>query len=376
MVLMQARRFSCLPPGRTAAIMQFMRIALFCPFTQGPTRGNITSVQRISKHLVLHGCQVDCICLDMPDIHEQLLQLSVTPPDILHAFHAFHAGATAREVAHQLNRPYLITLTGSDLFDPAFRDHADTTQAIKDAAAVTCFDPLMAALASRSFPLAATKLTVIPQGVEPFPEARPLKRPADAIVILLPAALRPVKGIDWAIDQLAPLVRELPKLELWIAGGTLDTDYVRLIQSKTAALPWVKMLGEVPHQEMGAVYATADVVLNSSLFEGGMANTLLEAMAMGKPVMARDIPGNRSLIQHGETGWLYESGEQLCQLLRSFAQQPGLSRTIGLAAQTHVLDNFSPDHEASALVQLYNRLVRQSAHYPLSDQSVLQKQQV
>jgi glycosyltransferase involved in cell wall biosynthesis len=333
-----------------------MHIALFCPFSHGPTRGNITSVKRIAKYLRQTSCQVELVPLDVPDRHERLQKLVTSPPDLLHAFHAFHAGPVARQVAIKSGVPYIITLTGSDLFDPVLRDHQETRQAIHDAAAITCFDPLVAELADQTFPMITDKLMVIPQGVEPFPEYPAVTRSANEFIILLPSALRPVKGIDFALAQLEPLIADLPNLQLWVVGGVLDTEYATTIRAQTADLPWVHLKGEVPHKAMGQLYAAADLVLNSSLFEGGMANALLEAMIMAKPVLARDVPGNRSLIRHGKTGWLFQDGDDLRQLVRSLAQQPGQREAVGRAARDFVTNHFSPALEATSLAALYTRL--------------------
>ena len=334
-----------------------MQIALFAPYSQGPIRGNITSVQRIARHLQLHGLQTDLISLDATDLPLRLQNLALTPPTLLHGFHAFHAGPLTRTTAQQLGLPYLITLTGSDLFDPALRDQTETRLALHDAAAVTCFDPLVAELAKQAFPQISPKLHVIPQGVEPFQDTIPAEKPSDSFVILLPAALRPVKGIDFAIEQLTPLALEQPLMQLWIAGGELDYQYAATIRAQAAKLPWVKLLGEVPHQSMGALYAAANLVLNSSEFEGGMANALLEAMVMGKPVLARDVPGNRSLICHGETGWLFQDGEELCRLIRQLMADQALRTTIAGQAQQYVLAQYSPQREAGLLAQLYRSLI-------------------
>ena len=338
-----------------------MHIALFAPYSKGPTRGNITSVQRIARHLQMHGLQTDLISLDATDLSLRLQNLVSTPPTLLHGFHAFHTGPLTRTTAQHLGLPYLITLTGSDLFDPVLRDHTETRQALHDAAAVTCFDPIVAELAMQAFPRISSQLHVIPQGVEPFQGTRPAEKTSDSFVILLPAALRPVKGIDSAIEQLTPLALEQPQLQLWIAGGELDYQYAATVRAQAAKLPWVKLLGEVSHQAMGALYAAADLVLNSSQFEGGMANALLEAMVMGKPVLARDIPGNRSLIRNRETGWLFQDGEALCRLIRQLMANPTLRNTVAHQAQQHVLTQYSPQREAKLLVQLYCSLLASPA---------------
>jgi glycosyltransferase involved in cell wall biosynthesis len=334
-----------------------MHITLFCPFIQGPTRGNITTIQRIATHLQKIGHRISLIALDSPDTQDQLQQLQTDPPDLLHGFHAYHAGPATRTAAQQMSVPYLITLTGSDLFDQQFRQHPDTLLALRDAAVITCFDARVAEVAAGQFPTIAHKLEIIPQGVEPFPGVVPRTTPEDAFIVLLPAALRPVKGIVWAMDELEPLAAAVPHLQLWIAGGVLDVAYAEEICSKAADLPWVHLLGEIPYHAMGSLYTAADIVLNSSLFEGGMANALLEAMAMACPVLARDIPGNRSLIRHGETGWLFKDGDELRALVYSLAHQPNQREHVGRVAQNRVTECFSPAQEATALATLYTKLL-------------------
>lgn len=331
-----------------------MRVCLFAPFSSGPIRGNIITVNRIARHLEKLGIQTTVAALDQPDRQAILLRQPEGSPDLIHAFHAFHSGPLARSTAQQLQIPYLITITGSDLFEPAFRDSPATAAALQDADAVTCFDNIIAERLTATFPFLTGKLAIISQGVEPLPDSAPLPRSADSFIILLPAALRPVKGIHEAIDALAPLATEAPNLQLWLAGGELDRDYTGQIRQQAAALGWIRLLGEVPHDRMGAVYRASDLVLNASLFEGGMANCLLEAMACARPVLARDIPGNRSLIRHGETGWLYRDGHDLRKMVCNLADRPDQREEVGRAAREYVAGHFSAAKEAAALLSLYS----------------------
>jgi len=334
-----------------------MRIVLLSPFTSGPLRGNMITVQRIAHHLPTVGCESAIIGLDAvsPDQAQQLIDQF--QPKLLHAFHAFHSGPTARLLARQTGRPYVVTMTGSDLYDPEFCRHPDTLLALQDAAAITCFDPLAADQLIQCHPELEPRVQVIPQGVTPLAAAEPFPRPADSFIILLPAAIRPVKGILEAVTALAPLADQDPRLQLWLAGGDLDARYAAQVRHQAAGLPWVRLLGEVPHQRMGDLLAACDLVLNNSSFEGGMANTLLEAMAAAKPVIASDVAGNRSLIRHGDTGWLFTDQRQLPQLMQPLLTRPKLLHETGAAAKAFVTSRFSPQHEAAALTALYTRLV-------------------
>lgn len=334
-----------------------MHIAILCPFSRGPARGNLTTVNRISRFLQKCGCRVSLLALDAPDLPELQHRLAAEPPDLIHAFHAHYAGPTARDLAAKLKIPYLVTLTGSDLFDPTMRDDHQTRQVITDAVCVTCFDRLVAGQAASAFGLPLEKLIVIPQGVEPFDSTTPVSRPDSSFIVLLPAAMRPVKGIDDAITQIITLALTEPSLQLWVAGGVLDYAYAKKIEQLAAEQPWVRLLGEIPRHQMGGYYLAADLVLNSSWFEGGMANALLEAMVTGRPVLARAIPGNRSLLQDGKTGWLYANGNELRKLLKMLMAQPAQRIQAGQAAQELVRFAFSPERESASLRDLYNQIL-------------------
>lgn len=330
-----------------------MRVALCSPFNSGPLRGNIITVQRIAHHLPAAGWEVDTIPLDSAG-YQQLIERC--RPDLLHAFHAFHSAPQARLQARRHGLPYLVTMTGSDLHDPAFYQHPTTIQALHDAAAITCFDTLAAERFTALFPQLADRATIIPQGVVPLDSRQPYPRPEGSFIILLPAALRPVKGILEAVASLTPLAAELPQLQLWLAGGDLDPQYAEHVRQQTVALPWVNLLGEIPHERMGDLFASCDLVLNNSHFEGGMANTLLEAMAAAKPVIASDVAGNRSLIAQNQTGWLFKNQHELHELIRQLVNDTCLRQSVGQHAQKNVMGQFSAQREATELAALYQKI--------------------
>ena len=66
-----------------------------------------------------------------------------------------------------------------------------------------------------------------------------------------------------------------------------------------SSLPWARHIGTVPHAQMASLLSQSDVVLNCSVSEGGMANSVLEALMAGRAVLASDIEGNRSLVDDG-----------------------------------------------------------------------------
>lgn len=93
-----------------------------------------------------------------------------------------------------------------------------------------------------------------------------------------------------------------------------------------------------------------DIVVNSSLSEG-MSNTILEAMAAGKLVIASDVGGNPEIVKNGETGYLFKSKDflALSQLIINSLNDPHKIRTIGQRSQNYIRKH----HDLSMLCKKY-----------------------
>jgi len=335
-----------------------MRIALISPYSSGPIRGNITTVNRISSFLVRCGVELLVLPADTLSPAEMERQLISFAPQLIHGFHALYCGGLAQRLAVRLNVPYVITITGSDLHDPLLRNHSETVRAIQSAQAVVCFDASEAAELAGYFPHIANRVAVVAQGVEVLPvsAADNFGLTEDAFVLLLPAALRPVKRIEFPLQALAPLISQFPAIRLVIAGGIIDQDYAATIRSMLSDAPYAVWLGEIPRERMGSLYARADVVLNCSRFES-MPNTLLEAMALERPVLAVDIPGNRTLVRHDDTGLLYRDQKSFSKSVIRLEGDAGLRTVLGRHAGEHICASFSPQNEAQQYIRLYQKLI-------------------
>ena len=334
-----------------------MRSTLLSPHTFGAMRGNITTVRRIDRHLRNLHVSTQLLAADTLSTGEMIQQSIPFDPGVIHAFHARQCGTAAMILARHFQVPFIITITGGDLHDPALRDHPATKQALAGAAAIVCFSRLDADELARHSPALARRITVIPQGVEVLPDSgRRDFAEAEHSLLLLPAALRPVKNVEYAISASKTLWERNPNIHLASAGGEIDRGYARDIRAMLAVSPWAEWLGEVPDRDMGALYRRADLVLNCSLSEG-MSNSLMEAMSLGRPVLAADIPGNRALIDDGETGWLFHDEATFIERATALMGNLNLREELGKRAQKKVAATFSPHTEAACYLQLYEQLI-------------------
>lgn len=334
-----------------------MRIALISPYSTGPIRGNITTIERISRFLRRAGADVLVLPADTLSAAEMERQLVSFSPHLIHGFHAHYCGGIAQHLAEIFNLPQMITITGSDLHDPLLRNHPATVRAIEAAQSVVCFGVGEAAKLVSYFPHIEDRVAVISQGVEVLPVAAAdnFGIPDDAFVLLLPAAVRPVKQVEFPLLALKSLVHTFPHLRLVLAGGVIDQDYAATIRGMLCDATYATWLGEIPHEQMGALYSRADIVLNCSHSES-MSNTVLEAMALGRPMLASDIPGNRMLISHRDTGLLYNDQESFLKGVATLMEDARLRADLGRRAGEYISNSYSPQLEAAEYIRLYRSL--------------------
>jgi glycosyltransferase involved in cell wall biosynthesis len=341
-----------------------MRHALLTPFDFPSVRGNAVTVNRIARGLAERGIEVrvwDCSASAEAQVEGEVEGYR---PALIHAFHAFRVGSLALRIARKLEVPLLVTITGTDgnhdLFDP---DRAQAVRRVLEGAStVTVFHETMLTKISTALPDVAAKIAVIPQSAwleegPPYPLAERLGLPADAVVFLFPAGIRMVKNPLFPLTPFDRLVPRFPHLRLVYAGPILDPGEGERLLRALAGRGWAAHLGTVPHRQMRSLLEASDVVLNCSLSEGGMANSVLEAMACGRPVLAADIEGNRSLVEDGVTGFLFKSPEEFEAKAARLLGDPGLRRWLGLMGQTRIRSLYPREREVEGYLAQYHRLV-------------------
>jgi glycosyltransferase involved in cell wall biosynthesis len=97
----------------------------------------------------------------------------------------------------------------------------------------------------------------------------------------------------------------------------------------------VEVTGWLSHSSLLERLAGLDIYLQCSRWEG-LPVAVMEAMATGLPVVATDIVGNRDLVQHGRTGWLASSEDELADGVMRLARDAALRVSWGSAAREYV----------------------------------------
>lgn len=100
--------------------------------------------------------------------------------------------------------------------------------------------------------------------------------------------------------------------------------------------------------------AALDVFVHTADFEG-MPNAVMEAMAMGLPVVASDVDGARELIRNGTNGYLVPSGDAdaFAKRIGEIMEDSDLARRLGQEAHREMLEQFGMARMIDAYDQLF-----------------------
>jgi glycosyltransferase involved in cell wall biosynthesis len=341
------------------------RVAVLTPFASPSVRGNAITVDRIARGLRQRGVELrvwDLSVVPEGGVEHQVVQYG---PAVIHAFHASRTGPTAVRLARRAGVPLLVTATGTDVNEDLFDEDGApiVRRVLEGAGAVSVFDESIAARIVEALPETAGRLVVIPQSavfeMPPtghWPPIAALER-LPGPIILFPAGIRKVKRPAFPLEPLERLRDRYPTLELVYVGPIIDAAEGEALRRLLSGYPWARYLGAVPHDRMPALFELADVVLNCSLSEGGMANSVLEALSLGRAVLASDIAGNRSLVDDAITGFLFGSAEELAAKADRLLQDPDLRARLGVAGRERVNARFGADRETDGYLAVYARLV-------------------
>jgi glycosyltransferase involved in cell wall biosynthesis len=158
---------------------------------------------------------------------------------------------------------------------------------------------------------------------------KPLRERPPRIVYV--GRLERYKRVDVMLRAAAPLVAEHPALELVVIGRGGDQARIERVAGELGLAARTRILGFVDDDERDRWLAESRVCVCASEKEG-WGLTVIEANALGTPVVASDAPGLRDSVRHGETGWLAPIGDvaafrtRIAELLRADDAAEALAR--------------------------------------------------
>jgi glycosyltransferase involved in cell wall biosynthesis len=307
--------------------------------------------------------------------------------DVVHLHYPFIFGAESLLVASRLRRfPFVLTYH-NDLLAPGFKgglfdvyQRVWSRSVLRGARVIITPDLDGAGASAIAGPIVrarGARTLEIPNGVDverfrPMFGSNEVRRrlglDGDAPVILFVGAMdsahHPKGGVPVLLEAMLRLSRRDVHV-LLVGGGDRVAEYRRLAMSLGLA-DRTLFAGQVPHDEMPAIYSVADIVVQpSQLFEPfGLVSA--EAMACGRPVVASDLPGIRRVVSLCDGGVLARAGDagDLAARIDQLLDDGDLRAELGRRGRIGVEQRYDARRIGPLLEEAYVRAIgsRRSRH--------------
>lgn len=211
-----------------------------------------------------------------------------------------------------------------------------------------------ARLCRRQDPRSAGKISCIWNGIDL--ERFRYQGPAAEPVAIAVARLSPVKDFPTLLRGMALAIRDVPELRLRIVGDGPERPRLEALARALHLERQVEFLGERP--DIPDLLGTAGFFVSSSKTEG-ISLTLLEAMAVGLPVLATSVGGNAEIVVDGRTGRLVEplNPDAVAAGLVQMCRDHHRWREMGLQGRRRVETHF----EVRGMIRQYEALYTELA---------------
>lgn len=224
------------------------------------------------------------------------------------------------------------------------------------------------AAAVETMGLSPGRITVVPRGRDagrlgrPSPERRRQARQQlglnpEEIVLVNLGRHEYQKGQITLLNAMAALVPRQPRLRLLIAGreghATAELERYRTAAGLERQVRFLGHRTDVPE-----ILAAADLFVFPSLYEG-LPGAVIEAMALGLPLVASDIAPVREVVETNRNALLVEPGspEKLAAAVDTLLSDGSLAAIFGRRSREIFEQRFTLDRSAAGMIELYDRLV-------------------
>lgn len=243
--------------------------------------------------------------------------LAIDPADVLHANY-WLSGVVGHRLKHELDLPMVSTFHTLARVKAETGDSEPQNRIDAESDVIACSDIITANSVVelhelvRHYGADPSRIEIVPPGVDHAffsPGSRRGARQAlglgDEPVLLFVGRIQPLKGVDVAVEALSRL-RD-PRARMLIVGGSSGTEgdnhaaEVRDLITDRGLDHRITMVPPQPHHVLSTYYRAADVTIVPSRSES-FGLVALESTACGTPVVASDVGGLRTLVDHGRTG--------------------------------------------------------------------------
>lgn len=175
------------------------------------------------------------------------------------------------------------------------------------------------------------------------------------------------KGVHVLLTAFAKCLEKYPQAALVIVGDGPSRGQLEERSRQLSIAPQTHLLGYVPHPRLGAIARDFDIFAFPTFGEG-FGLVLLEAMSLGKPVVASKVMAIPEIVMDGETGLLVppEDSDALAQALLRLMDDRSLCQQLGRAGRQRVEREFTLEVMVQKTIGVYQEVLGIPRSLPLA----------
>lgn len=169
--------------------------------------------------------------------------------------------------------------------------------------------------------------------------------------------LRSWKGHQYLLKAVPGICEEIPDAYFYIVGEGPQKRNIKNLISRMSLSDRVFMLGH--REDIPEVLSSLHLLVQPSYENEGVPQSVLQAMAMEKPVVAADAGAIKEVVINGETGFLIapRNEREIAQKVIELQRSPEMSRTLGRKGRLLVEREYSMEGMLDRVEELYSRLL-------------------
>jgi glycosyltransferase involved in cell wall biosynthesis len=171
--------------------------------------------------------------------------------------------------------------------------------------------------------------------------------------------LQPLYDVESLVKAMPLIMKQIPEAKLIIAGDGEQRDYLEDLAEALGISSAIRFVGRISHDELPKYLASADVYVSTSLSDGGIAVSTLEAMASGLPIVVTDCGDIKKWITDGENGFivLVKAPETIAEKVIYLLESEDRRMKFGRLARAVVEHRADYEKEMLKVEKLYQELI-------------------
>ena len=185
-------------------------------------------------------------------------------------------------------------------------------------------------------------------------------------VIISTRNLNPIYNLETLIKSAPLVLKKFPEAKFIIAGEMVHgervkEDYLKDIARDLKVSDSFKFTGKIPHDELPHYLTMADVYVSTSLSDGGISMSTLEAMACGLAPIVTDVADNKKWIKNGENGFVIplKDPKTLAEKIIYLLENEDIRKNFGKISRKIVEEKQNYEKEMKKVEKLCMDLIKQ-----------------